>query len=768
MFSSQNKNSKISQNQNKFSGNGRNLKISCINEDDGGNSRRFRRVYEEKDDEIKGNPRVGGFRDLRELLNSRKKVSSEPKVIKSDINSTKEIKSDKFQEEIIKNDKEIAPKADEKPQRVRKPIRMRNPQSCLADLVRLQVVSAINKNQKQETSSNSSAPSNSRESLIEISSTSAHSSKTDLSSSTESLKVKPKLEDFITKTENLAESKVSWVDMIDSDYEDDDDEVFASESDKNREKVEINEQIVEKSLKVDEKMSQNDKIELLNEQSSIKTLRHEEIEAKNESLTTKVHNIDQKSSKNEQIEKLNPQNRNFSDHSSDNHKSQPKNSNLETKNTENVKTNQQTQSIAEKITKNANFPHKINKVDQKIDQKINKIEVKITTNDNFQIQSENSQMKIQQNNKFEKIEVKITKNEPQLQKISSHQPQTTFNNNPISSVTQFTEFYPKNYSKIQFEKPAPPVHFFPPQNHGSFHQFSSQNQFYQPQVMDYQQNYQFYAPNPQVSPTLSIQSDSTNVSVTSTVSGSSKLEARLKKIRGNDEKLNNLREINRNASQNHQIYSQNQISNGFCGNLQNQTLNFQNFSQSYQNIHEFSQSSQNYAQNLSNSQNFTQSSQNLTQNHQIYHQNNFPTQSSEISQQNAQKVQSNLPQILQFHQTKAKSCENLQKNQISPDNVTEINKFHEISHHSMNLSPLIEASEKITQKSDENLTHDQMVNLIYVTKAAPKYLDEAMSYFMEYYSEIGVDLNQKEIDKVLTMRGVELDSKNKNNFGVFA
>ena len=78
------------------------------------------------------------------------------------------------------------------------------------------------------------------------------------------------------------------------------------------------------------------------------------------------------------------------------------------------------------------------------------------------------------------------------------------------------------------------------------------------------------------------------------------------------------------------------------------------------------------------------------------------------------------------------------------------------SHHSFALSAYVDESSDDEEVEPSNkLTHEQMINLLYVTKTSEKYMNEALSYYVEYYDELGYNLSKNAVDEVLTAKGIE-------------
>ncbi|KAL7013732.1 hypothetical protein ACKWTF_015547 [Chironomus riparius] len=77
------------------------------------------------------------------------------------------------------------------------------------------------------------------------------------------------------------------------------------------------------------------------------------------------------------------------------------------------------------------------------------------------------------------------------------------------------------------------------------------------------------------------------------------------------------------------------------------------------------------------------------------------------------------------------------------------------SHHSFELSAYVDESSAEEEEPSNKLTHEQMINLLYVTKTSEKYMNEALSYYVEYYDELGYNLSKNAVDDVLTAKGIE-------------
>lgn len=77
------------------------------------------------------------------------------------------------------------------------------------------------------------------------------------------------------------------------------------------------------------------------------------------------------------------------------------------------------------------------------------------------------------------------------------------------------------------------------------------------------------------------------------------------------------------------------------------------------------------------------------------------------------------------------------------------------SHHSFDLPAYVDESSDEGEEPSNKLTHEQMINLLYVTKTSEKYMNEALSYFVEYYDELGSNLSKTAVDEVLTKKGIE-------------
>ncbi|KAG5666799.1 hypothetical protein PVAND_014809 [Polypedilum vanderplanki] len=509
--------------------------------------------------------------------NSRKVNQNSLNLIEKPLNSTKSDHCDrtlKFREEISQKNEKIEVE-EKKEERVRKAVRIRNPAGRLADLVRLQVVDAVQKNQKQITSSSSSHESKSTESLIEISSASSTKSneeempelKLSHSLSSESLdksnskNIKITLKDFLLRqnVEKIAKNNENWLDMID----DDDEELEKPSEEKTEEKSSI-------QPSDDSKDSKKDTItKNLTKSSSEKVLNS--------------HTNDQKilSHSAEQISKLTSFSNNFKEF-------YPRNYRPEVSNTK------FTGSLSNENVNVAPFSHPIHHC-------------------------------VSQNSIY-------------------HQQVHNFN--------------------------------FMPQVHQNFYQIPPQIT-----IPSYEaKNYNNFQTLPLISPTFSNRSDSPTNSISSLNGGQSKLEARLKKIRGQEEKK--VKEIPK---------SQPQFS----------PQNLEKFDRNYQN-----------------------------------HENLISIPIQNLSP----------------------------KNEIQ--NQTE--EF-QISHHDFNLSPFVNDEELKTSKiklesdtvepvlkevtANQKLNQDQLINLYYVTTLSPKYFGEAMNYYLEYYEELGIKLNQNEIENILKLRG---------------
>lgn len=96
--------------------------------------------------------------------------------------------------------------------------------------------------------------------------------------------------------------------------------------------------------------------------------------------------------------------------------------------------------------------------------------------------------------------------------------------------------------------------------------------------------------------------------------------------------------------------------------------------------------------------------------------------------------------------------------QIVTDSASTESVYHD-SHHSFDLAPYVGEESKRTEDEEcDKLTEEQMTNLLYVTKTTPKYMQEALSYYMEYYEELGEDLCKNAVDEILTEKGIDYKS----------
>jgi hypothetical protein len=60
----------------------------------------------------------------------------------------------------------------------------------------------------------------------------------------------------------------------------------------------------------------------------------------------------------------------------------------------------------------------------------------------------------------------------------------------------------------------------------------------------------------------------------------------------------------------------------------------------------------------------------------------------------------------------------------------------------------------VQPQQQRGLTSDQMTTLNYILSANPKYLNETLNYFLDYYPEIGQNIDRDAVNYVLGSRGV--------------
>jgi hypothetical protein len=697
----------------------------------------FRDSHDRRDEE----PKREEFKDLRQLLNSRRKNCDENSEkftrneAKNDLKNDQDsrpssrssqnsinfirkslnlTKSDHCDRNTIKTPQELhenpteTPKKDE---RVRKPVRMRNPANRLADLVRMQVVNAVQKNQKQEGSSGSSMKSNSHESLIEISSSSSldeakngeNGVKSSLSSSSESIasstKVKKSLKAFLASQTNhvKVEGKESWLDMMDDEengsFGDDFEEVQkelenGSGIEVNGEVKAVNEGETTAPLGKIMNEPQNDlKIEPKQEPSTAEPSSNDLTNSNPEIIKSNLetNNSNPKITSNPEITNINP--KTIQNHTESNQKPQPR--------------------VSPPLTISSTFKefyprHRRPQATFAVSHSDENVHCTQITHQIHHSSSQNSIFQSDFHHDVRSLNLNGNLNENfilQQQQLGFFHPPPPFHANFYSNPPPFYEPAPFGHQNLGHHNVNLQNGSHQNGNHENLNHPSFSHQSFTPT---------FVHP-PQISPTFSTCSDSPTESISSLTGGPSKLEARLKKIQGVDKK---------NFGIENKIYGNDMkiVMKNF--GIEKEILaptSFENFNKNFQN-----------------------------------HENLISVKIEDIS---PTTIDGNIPKF---------NYEN--------------NENFVTSHHTLNLSPFIndydenqlkidENRPKITLESDKvepterttttanHLDHDQLVNLHYVTTLVPKYFDEAMNYYLEYYEELGIAVNMSEIEKILGSKG---------------
>jgi len=651
---------------------------------------------------------------VNNFLNIGRKSSKIETSEKITSNNDKESSNSAKIDQTSSNHNEPAQNSSEAPQpRLRKPIRVRNPANRLADLVRLQVVDAVKRNEKREISSSSkSDKSASHESLIEISSSSDDVKVVEVKSPKESSQkcLELAMNRLKADFEEISSSdSENWVNMIDEDE--------FEESNKNNKKSEQKyQEIKSNSWRSTALKQENDKI------SNQTQFNHVQIKKSNKPDQRNLHRSSSMSSLAEnkpQIQRHQIQNesqrhyhqrrqfesrqssrfqRNQSNKlqrtQSNNFQNQPQQGRMYRTNSghfeppqsienstqfkqfrfestqfeqpanyhpnqprnfnqmpQNQCNSNQHQNIQLSQIERANFPRKFDSSNWNEFQHINTQFIGSITSNSYQ--NQDSAAKSHQVPEIpQQIPVFIS---------NYHQDQhLTSNYQEIPHITSNTQNIPPLIPNLHnFQAPISYPSRFQPQNQtipslldSNFHQSNTNLQEESTRV-------QQRTP----SPSHSVSSSSSS-SATDLFGAPSKLEARLNKIRGNEKKFS---DGNKSSSM------ESLKSNGFNANAK-----------------AF-----------------------------------YPKQAQDVHYQ--QQVESTEP-------------------------------VYYDSHHSFNLSAYVDESSDKAEESSNKLTHEQMINLLYVTKTSDKYMNEALSYYVEYYDELGYNLSKNAVDEILMAKGIESKS----------